>query len=121
MPPNCEPEENGDYEEYDENDLFKEYVERAEENFEDPELNTIEAILTKKGFCIKAEHLRREVLSNTHTGAKTAKIVANFTLIDSLSEEVINSLRQRTVFAPILNQEITRRDREFLKSIQMCW
>lgn len=122
MPPGFNPRNmDDDHDEYDESILFEEFVERAEENFEDPELEVIKALLEKKGFKIRAEHVNRQLLINKLTGARTIKIIANFALVDATSDESVITVRQRVLLAPVLDPEPTRHDHEFLKSADITW
>lgn len=122
MSPGCHPKsECYDYNEYDENILFEEFVERAEENFEDPELEVIKSLLEKKGFKINVEHSDRWVVTNKLTGAKTLKTTADITLVNGLSDEIVMALLQRTLSAPMLTSERIRQDDEFLKEARIRW
>lgn len=112
---------DGDYDEYDEGILFEEFVERAEDNFNDPELEVIKALLEKMGFEIKAEHVNKQLLTNKHTGARTTKVTANFALVDAASDESVIVVRQRILLAPVLDAKPTHRDHEFLKSVYIRW
>ncbi len=119
--PPAHARKDGDSDEYDDGILFEEYVERAEDNFQDPELETIQALLEKMGFKIKAEQVRNQLLKNKLTGVRTIKIIANFALVDAISDEPIIVLRQRVLFAPVLGSKPARQDHEFLKSAGIRW